>query len=95
MKRQIFVVDAHVVDSTGKFGYINGYPKTFDSLSYGGDIDKTQQRALGDMSETFGAMCKRDDRQQQTVVLSTSDGFVIESRSLGSIYEIPEPELEE
>lgn len=84
MARQIFKVDAQIVDSTGAFHVLDGYPKTFDSNSYQNDIGKAQKRAEGDMSETWGAMCKRDDRLIQTVMLSTVDGFVIEKKSMGS-----------
>ena len=91
MPRQIFIVDAHIVDANGTFNYISGYPKKFDSNSYSGDIDKTQRRAEGDMSEAWGAMCKVDTRQIQTVSLSTVDGFLIERRTMGAFPE-PEPE---
>jgi len=92
MARQIFIVDAHIVDQNGTFNYVSGYPKTFDSRNYGDDIDKTQRRAEGDMSEAWGAFCKRDDRQMQTATLSTADGFQIERKSSGSFQEEPEPE---
>ena len=87
MARQIFIVDAMVVDSNGTFNHIQGYPKQFDSRSYGDDIDKTQRRAEGDMSEAWGAMCKIDTRQVQTVTLSTVDGFMLDRKSSGSFPE--------
>lgn len=91
MTRQIFIVDAHVVDANGTFNYITGYPKTFDSKSYNNDIDKTQIRAIGDASDVFGDMCKVDTRQLQTVVVMTADGFVVEKRTIGKVADIPEP----
>lgn len=94
MARQIFIVEAFVVDANGTFNYISGYPKRFDSNSYGGDINKTQRRADGDMSEAWGAMCKVDTRQIQTVTLGTVDGFQIERRSMGMFQDDPEPEPE-
>lgn len=87
MARQIFIVSAFVVDANGTFNYLSGYPKRFDSRSYGDDIDKTQRRADGDMSEAWGAMCKADTRQIQTVTLETVDGFQIEKRSMGMFPE--------
>lgn len=87
MARQIFIVDAMVVDSNGTFNRIQGYPKQFDSRSYGDDIDKTKRRAEGDMSETWGAMCKIDTRQIQTVTLSTVDGFMLDRKSSGAFPE--------
>ena len=91
MTRQIFIVDAHIVDANGTFNYISGYPKTFDSRSYNNDIDKTQIRAIGDASDVFGDMCKVDTRQLQTVVVMTADGFVVDNRTIGKIADIPEP----
>ena len=84
MARQIFIVDAHIVDANGTFHYIDGYPKTFDSNGYGQDIDKTKRRAEGDMSEAWGAMCKVDTRMIQTVSLSTVDGFQLERKTMGA-----------
>ena len=83
MARQIFIVDAHIVDANGTFNFIPDYPKKFDSNNYGGDIDKTKRRAEGDMSEAWGAMCKVDTRQIQTVSLTTVDGFQLERRTMG------------
>ncbi len=94
MARQIFIVDAHIVDANGTFNYLSGYPKTFDSRSYQGDVDKTQRRAEGDMSKTWGAMCDVDTRQIQTVSLSTVDGFLIERKTMGAFPAEPEPEPE-
>ena len=94
MARQIFIVDAHIVDANGTFNNIQGYPKHFDSRSYSDDIDKTQRRAEGDMSEVWGAMCKIDNRQVQTVTLSTVDGFQIERKTMGAFPGEPEPEPE-
>ena len=94
MARQIFIVDAHIVDQNGTFNYISGYPKKFDSNSYGNDIDKAQIRAEGDMSDAWSDMCKVDTRQISTVTLSTVDGFMLERKTRGS-FPAPEPEPEE
>ena len=90
MARQIFIVDAHIVDANGTFNYVDGYPKRFDSRSYQGDVDKAQRRAEGDMSDAWGDMCKVDTRQIQTVTLMTADGQLIEKKSMGGFVE-PEP----
>lgn len=92
MQRQIFIVNASIVDANGTWNTLNGYPKTFDSRSYDNDIDKTQKRAEGEASETWGAMCKRDDRQMQTVMLYTADGFVLDRKIDGRIADLPDPE---
>lgn len=90
MQRQIFIVTASIVDANGSFANLSGYPKTFDSHNYGDDIDKAQRRAVGDMSECYGAMCKRDDRQLQSVTVTTADGFQVEKRSIGQIADLPD-----
>ena len=90
MARQIFIVTAQIVDANGTFAFLDGYPKKFDSNNYGNDINKAQRRAEGDMSEVWGAMCKIDTRQIQTVTLETVDGFQLEKRTMGGFTE-PEP----
>ena len=92
--RQIYKVDAQIVDANGTFNVLSGYPKTFDSNNYSGDADKALKRAEGDFSEVWGAMCKRDDRMIQTVTLSSVDGFQIDRKSMGSFPVEPEPEPE-
>lgn len=87
MARQIFLVNAWIVDANGTQNTLSGYPKKFDSQSYGEDIDKAQRRAEGDLSETWGAMCKRDDRQIQTVTLETVDGFQLIRKTNGAFQE--------
>ena len=95
MERAIYEVYAKVVDSNGAYNTLSGYPKTFDSRSYNGDIAKTFQRAKGEFHDTFGAMCKRDDRQLQMVVLMTAAGQVIDRQTIGAITPDPDPEPEE
>lgn len=87
MARQIFFVDAMIVDANGTFNRLEGYPKKFDSKNYGDDVDKAQRRAEGDMSEAWGAMCKVDSRWIQTVTLSTVDGFQLERKTMGYFHE--------
>lgn len=91
MERQIFEVYAKVVDANGTYSTLSGYPKAFDSKNYDNDIDKTRKRAEGELSETWGAMCKRDDRQLQTAILMTADGFVLDRKFDGKIAELPDP----
>ena len=88
MKRNIFIVDAQIVDANGTFNKLTGYPKLFDSRSYSNDIDKALLRARGEFYDTIGAMCKRDDRQLQTAILMSADGFVIERSSIGEIADV-------
>ena len=94
MQRQIYIVDAAVVDANGTYNKLSGYPKLFDSRSYNNDIAKTRRRAEGDAAEAYGAMCKVDSRQLQTVVLMTADGAVLDRKFIGGIADLPDPEPE-
>lgn len=96
MARNIFRVEAWIVDANGTFNVLSGYPKNFDSNSYDGDVDKALRRAMGDFCEVFGAFCKRDDRQMQTVILTQANGQLIDRKSIGTFVEVePETEPEE
>lgn len=89
MKREIYEVYAKVVDSTGAYNTLTGYPKTFDSRSYDNDIAKAELRAYGEYYEVCGAFCKRDDRQQQiAMIIRASDGLQIEYAHFGEIAEV-------
>lgn len=94
MQRQIFIVNAMVVDANGTMSIMSGYPKSYDSKNYDNDIDKAQKRADGDASEVWGAMCKNDTRKLQCVTLETVDGFQLCKKSMGTISD-PEPEPSE
>ena len=98
MARNIFTVNAWVLDANGTYNTLTGYPKNFDSRTYDGDTEKALKRAQGDFSEVFGAFCKRDDRLMQTVVLYQANGQLIDRKSLGTQMEPtpvePEPEEE-
>lgn len=84
MARNIFIVTAQIVDANGTYNSLEGYPKKFDSRNYQDDVDKARRRAEGDMSEVWGAMCKVDSRQVQTVALADVFGNQIEKRSMGN-----------
>ena len=90
MARQIFIVNADIVDANGAFHFLDGYPVTYDSKDYKNDVKKTQKRAEGAFSECWGAMCKRDDRIMQTVTLTTADGFQLDKKSMGEFPAEPE-----
>ena len=94
MTRAIYIVSAYIVDANGTFNPVSGYPKTFDSRSYNHDLDKTFRRAQGEFSDTWGAMCKRDDRLMQTVILTDATGFQLDRKSVGAVPDAPEPQPE-
>lgn len=90
MKREIYEVYAKVIDANGSYNTLSGYPKVFDSRNYNNDLNKTLLRAQGEFYETIGAMCKRDDRQKQFVVLLRSDGLLVDSQYVGELAEVEE-----
>ena len=83
MQREIFIVNAHIVDANGTFNVLSGYPKTFDSRNYSNDIEKARRRAEGEFSDCWGAMCKRDDRMIQTVTLEVCNGYQLDKKTSG------------
>ena len=93
MKRQIYEVYAKVVDGSGAYNTLSGYPKVFDSRTYNNGINKTLMRATGEFATTWGALCLREDRQLQMVLLMTADGFVIDKKVIGEIVDLPDEEL--
>lgn len=89
--REIYEVYAKIVDANGTYNTLSGYPKTYDSNGYDGDIEKTMQRAYGGYYECLGAMCKVDSRQIQfAMLLRASDGMQIEKKCIGKFQEEPE-----
>lgn len=92
MTRVIYEVYAKVVDANGTYNTLTGYPKTFDSKNYDNDTSKTLQRARGEFYSTISAMCNRDDRQLQTVLLLTADGRTVDRQSIGAVADLPDPE---
>lgn len=87
MARNIYIVDAFVVDANGTFGRLNDYPKQVDSKNYNGDVDKARIRAEGYFAEVWSEICKRDDRKKQTVVLYSADGTLIDKKTRGTLDE--------
>ena len=88
MQREIFKVDAYVVDANGTYNSITGYPKTFDSKNYDNNIEKAKQRAHGDCCDAFQAMCKNDTRKLQVaMVIQCSDGLQLRCERIGSLAE--------
>lgn len=81
--KNIFIVDAYQVNGQGTFTHINGFPKTFNSESYDGDVDKALRRATGAFAEAWSGFCAVDDRQIQTVVLYDIHGTRIDQKSIG------------
>ena len=95
MKREIFVVNANVVDANGAFNPLTGYPKTFDSKYYDNDIDRTRQRAYSEYYAALSAMGKVDTRQlQYATIVQVSSAVMIERHMFGALADLPDPEPE-
>lgn len=94
MARNIYIVDAYQVDGSGKYGHLTGYPKTFDSESYEGDVDKALRRATGAFADAWSGFCNVDNKQIQTVTLMDITGFQIDSKCIGAFPPEPAPEPE-
>lgn len=90
--REIYIVTAQIVDANGTFNVLDGYPKKFDSQNYGGDVEKARRRAEGEFSDCWGAMCKRDDRMIQTVILQTVGGVQMDCKTSGGFPDDSQPE---
>ena len=96
MKREIYEVQAKIVDANGTYNSLPDFPKTYDSRSYGNDLEKTLQRARGGWHEALEAMSKVDTRQVQfAYIVRVSDGLQIEKEMIGELAELPDPEPEE
>jgi hypothetical protein len=96
MRREIYEVHAKIVDANGTYNSLSGYPKVYDSKSYGNDLEKTLQRARGGLYEALEAMAKIDTRQvQEAYIIRVSDGLQIELEKLGELAELPDPNAEE
>ena len=101
MARNIFVVNAtQVVTSDshpeGLFSVVSGYPKTFDALSYDGDIDTARRMANAEYYNRLGIMYGDTNpaRVLKTVTLENAKGELLLHESIGSFPE-PEPEPNE
>ena len=92
MNRQIFVVDAHIVDSTGKFTILDGYPKAYDSQHYNDDVDRAQNKALADAHGLLADMYTKGTRQLQLVKVETADGLEVYKQAIGALAPLPDPE---
>ena len=108
--RNIFIVNAtQVVTSEshpeGLFSTVSGYPKTYDSRSYGateanpnGEPDKALMAAKSEYYSRLSAFCAgSDSRVMATVTLEQADGRTIMRECIGAFPDMtpPEPEPEE
>lgn len=100
--RTIYIVNAtQVVTSEahpeGLFSVKSGYPKPYDSQSYGGDAERTFEIAEAEYRSCESAMLLDTNpaRVMQTITLERSDGKQFYHRKKGDFPVVPEPEPEE
>lgn len=98
MKREIYEVVAKVVDATGAYNNLPGYPVSFDSHQNYDDINRTEAKAYA----SFFSACSqgetaRSNGRPLTVVslIQMSTGMEIEGRRIGAMPELPDPVVEE
>lgn len=93
MQREIFVVNACIVDANGTFSQLSGYPKAFDSKHYNNDVNRAEARAYSEYHEVLSAMYMADTRQVQIAeVMQMSTGMVLELRRVGTLADLPDPD---
>ncbi len=94
MKRQIFEVHKKVLGASvgGYVPMASGYPKIFDSHSatYEDNIDAALLAATGAFATAWGEICTTPNRDMQVVLLMTADGFVLDSKVVGAIPDLPD-----
>ena len=93
--RAIYLVYACYIGANDGFSSQTGYPKVFDSTSYGGDTELTRKRAYADYHECLGAMGKIDTRKvQEAMIIDVLSGIQIEVSRIGDLdpEEPEEPE---
>jgi hypothetical protein len=93
MKREIYQVDAYIVDANGTFNRLDGHPRLFDSKNYSHDLAKTYTRANGAYCEAVAAMSKIDTRQLQIATLMIiNSGNQLAVTKIGELADLPDPE---
>lgn len=85
MARNIFIVDAFKVNADGTSQHITNYPKTFNSDSYDGDVDKALKRAKGSFASTWSDFCSVDNYAMARVTLCDVAGNEIKREVLGEL----------
>ena len=95
MKRQIFEVQKKIFGASVG-GYVanpSGYPKIFDShaAAYADDINAAQLAATAAFATAWSEICSTAaNRDIQTVILMTADGFILDKKVVGAIPDLPD-----
>ena len=94
MKREIYEVVAKVVDASGAYNNLTGFPQSFDSHHYNDDLDKAWGRAYAAYHSacTDGANGFANGRPLTiATLLRVSDGLQLEKSIYGKLPELPDP----
>ena len=101
IKREIYEVNAKVVDAAKAYNNLSGYPKSFDSHQNGDDLEKTyfKAKAAYDEASAAGNTSAASGRPLTIVsLLRVSDGRQLFHDKIGEMpmyeEEIPDPEPE-
>ena len=93
IQREIYQVNAYIVDANGTFNHLDGYPKQFDSRQNNNDVTATRNKALSDYYAVLSTMAKRADRQlQRANVVSVKTGACEEQYAFGALADLPDPD---
>jgi hypothetical protein len=98
MKREIYEVTAKVVDASGAYNNLTGYPKSTDSHQNNDDLTKAYNKACADYHDACksGYTAAASGRPLTIVsLLRVSDGRQLMKEQIGSMPELPDPEPEE
>ncbi len=95
MKREIYEVNAKVVDASGGYNNLPEYPKSFDSHQNSDSLDKARNKAYASYADacSAGYLAANSGRPLTIVTLTRiSDGMQLEKTSIGKMPELPDPE---
>ena len=99
--REIYLVEAKVVDASKAYNDLSGYPQSFDSHQNGDDLEKTMNKAYAayENAAASGHTSAASGRPLTIVSLvRISDGKQLEKKQIGKMpyyeEEIPDPEPE-
>ena len=98
MKREIYLVNAKVVDASGGYNDVSGYPISFDSHTNNDNLEKTEAKAYASYYSacSAGETARANGRPLTVVTLTRiSTGTMIESTRIGNMPDLPDPEHEE
>ena len=90
---QVVTSDSH---PEGLYSNVTGFPKTFDSRTYNGNIDTTLIVAQAEFADEVKALTIANSatRTMWTVTLEQADGRQIARKTSGAFPAEPEPEEE-